>query len=227
MTAGAEDVAVLRRTAIAGLGITDVGKVYGRSPGDFAADAARRAVADAGLEMGDVDGLLLSNGISGGVDLRLQRELGLHDLRLLAQMTAAGATAIAQVQYAALAVASGLASTVVCVHADAPLRPMESSGATYRWGGGAGRGPAGVDALSFVGGMRTANSGYALAARRHMARYGTTSEQLGALAVAQRGWAAKNPIARFRTPITVEDHQASRWVVEPLHLLDCCMVSNG
>ena len=60
-----------------------------------------------------------------------------------------------------------------------------------------------------------------------MSRFGTTSEQLGAIAVGQRAWAAGNPQARFRDPITLADHQASRWVAEPLHLLDCCMVSNG
>jgi acetyl-CoA acetyltransferase len=60
-----------------------------------------------------------------------------------------------------------------------------------------------------------------------MARFGTTSEQLGAIAVAQRQWATLNPSARFREAISIEDHQNSRWIVEPLHLLDCCMVSNG
>ena len=60
-----------------------------------------------------------------------------------------------------------------------------------------------------------------------MASYGTTSEQLGAVAVAQRAWAAGNPRAQFREPLTIAGHQASRWIVEPLHLLDCCLVSNG
>jgi acetyl-CoA acetyltransferase len=60
-----------------------------------------------------------------------------------------------------------------------------------------------------------------------MERYGTTSEQLGAVAVGQRAWAANNPIALKRDLITIEDHQSSRWVVEPLHLLDICLVSNG
>jgi acetyl-CoA acetyltransferase len=71
------------------------------------------------------------------------------------------------------------------------------------------------------------NTLYALAARRHMEAYGTTSEQLGAIAVAQRDWAVHNPLAQMRAPITLEDHQASRWVAEPFHLLDCCLVSNG
>jgi acetyl-CoA acetyltransferase len=218
---------VFSRAAIAGLGITETGKVYGRSTADFAADAVRRAVADAGLALADVDGLLLSNGISGGVDFALQRELGLHELRLMTQLSAAGATAISQVQYAAMAVAAGLATTVVCVHADAPLQhPGVSSGAIYS-GSALRRRPSGFGAMSLAAGARGANNGYALAARRHMARFGTTSEQLGAIAVSQRLWAAKNPRARFRDPITIEDHQASRWVAEPLHLLDCCMVSNG
>jgi uncharacterized OB-fold protein len=68
---------------------------------------------------------------------------------------------------------------------------------------------------------------YALAARRHMERFGTTSEQFGAIAVAQRQWAAGNPAAQYTEPISLADHQESRWVAEPLHLLDCSLVSNG
>jgi acetyl-CoA acetyltransferase len=68
---------------------------------------------------------------------------------------------------------------------------------------------------------------YALAARRHMLRYGTTEDDLAAVAVAQRAWAAGNPAAQFRDPITVEDHHASRWIAEPFRKLDCCLVSNG
>ena len=219
--------AILSRAAIAGLGITETGKVYGRSARDFAAEAVRLAVADAGLGLDDVDGLLLSNGISGGVDFALQKDLGLRNLRLMNQISAAGATAISQVQYAAMAIATGIANTVVCVHADAPLQqPGVSSGAIYR-GVADRREPKGFGALALAGGRAGANNTYALAAQRHMARYGTTSEQLGAIAVAQRQWAGMNPRARFRDPITIEDHQASRWVAEPLHLLDCCMVSNG
>ena len=78
-----------------------------------------------------------------------------------------------------------------------------------------------------AGGLYSANTYYALAARRHMARYGTTHDQLGAIAVAQRAWAAMNPLAQMRTPMTLEDYHASRWISEPFHLLDCCLVSNG
>jgi acetyl-CoA acetyltransferase len=217
----------LSRAAIVGLGVTATGKVYGRSSASFAAEAVRLAVADAGLELNDVDGLIIANGVSGGVALRLARDLGLRDLRLLTQMNSAGATAITQVQTAAMAVATGLAETVVCVHADAPLQdPSLPSGEVYRRATEQQR-PPGFAAMAIAGQGRGPNYGYALAAQRHMTRFGTTSEQLGAIAVAQRQWATMNPRARFRDPITLADHQASRWVVEPLHLLDCCMVSNG
>lgn len=75
--------------------------------------------------------------------------------------------------------------------------------------------------------MTSANQGYALATRRHMLTYGTTSQQLGAIAVAQREWALLNPIAQMRKPMTIEDHQNSRWIAEPLHMFDCSLVSNG
>ncbi|GEL22288.1 thiolase [Pseudonocardia sulfidoxydans NBRC 16205] len=210
--------------AIVGLGITEVGRVYGRSAPDFAADAVRRAVTDAGLTLADVDGLLVSSGTTQDVDVSLQRRLGLRDLRLLSAMQAFGATAGAMLAHAAAAVTHGLADVVACVFADAPRRAGESSGAAY-----AGRrryALTGAPALRTVaGGNPTVQ--YALAARRHMQTYGTTSEQLGAVAVAQRRWAALNPLAEMRRPLTLDEHQASRWIAEPLHLLDCCLVSNG
>jgi acetyl-CoA acetyltransferase len=124
-----------------------------------------------------------------------------------------------------MAVQSGLASTVVYVHSDCPLQaPGASGGAAYGSGRGAPTGFAAIDAaLGLAGG----NPPYALMARRHMEKFGTTSEQLGAIAVAERSWATMNPLAQMRSPITLEDHQSSRWICEPFHLLDCCLVSNG
>jgi len=212
-----------RRPVIAGLGMTAVGKVYGRTPADFAADAVRRAVADAGLQLADVDGLLTSSGVTGGISIDLQRDLGLTDLRMLSHLQSYGATAGTMMQVAALAVMSGTASVVACVFADSPLQPDRSAGAAY----GTRRAPAGWWGLLGASGVIGANPMYALAARRHMARFGTTTEQLGHVAVAQRAWAVLNPAAQQREPITLADHQASRWIAEPLRLLDCCLVSNG
>ncbi len=208
--------------AIAGLGMTAMGRVYGRSAQSFAAEAVRLAVADAGLGLADVDGLLVSHGVTT-VGLGLQGELGLTDLALLSSMHAFGATAGSMIAYAAGAVTSGLATTVACVFADAPLRAGGSAGAAY---GGARR-LTGWRGLVGAAGIAGVNPLYALAARRHMDAYGTTTDQLGAIAVAQRAWAAGNPAAQLRTPMTLADHQASRWIAEPLRLFDCCLVSNG
>ena len=208
---------------IAGLGLTDLGKVYGRTPGDFAADAVRRAADDAGLRLADIDGLLTSSGVTGGVSVDLQRDLGLTDLRLLSHMQSYGSTAAAMVQVASLAVMSGTASVVACVFADSPLQPERGAGAAY----GTRRAPAGWWGLLGASGVIGPNPMYALAARRHMERFGTTTEQLGHIAVAQRSWAAMNPVAQLREPITLEDHQSSRWIADPFRLLDCCLVSIG
>jgi acetyl-CoA acetyltransferase len=225
-----------RRPVIAGLGLTEMGPVYGRTAAGFAAEAVRLAVADAGLPLEAVDGLLTSNGISGGVGLGLQRDLGLFDLRLLSEMQGFGSTAASMVQFAAMAVQSGMAGVVACVFADAPLRSGRSAGDVYGSGpragsggdpAGAGPPPSGWGGLLRATGVVGANTMYALAARRHMLRYGTTTEDLGAIAVAQRAWAVANPHAQMRQPITLEDHRQSRWIAAPFRKLDCCLVSNG
>jgi acetyl-CoA acetyltransferase len=210
--------------AIVGLGVTEVGKVYGRSASQFAAEAVRLALSDAGLTIGDVDGLLVTHGASGGVGIALQHELGLRNLRLLSQITQFGSTASAMVQYASLAISAGMAETVVVVHGDAPLEENPSNRTAYR---GGRHQLAGFLAMRAATGLLTPNHAYALAARRHMATYGTTSEQFGAVAVATRQWAMMNPRAQMRGAITIDDHQNSRWIAEPLHLLDCCLISNG
>ncbi|MFI0465692.1 thiolase family protein [Saccharopolyspora sp. 5N102] len=213
-----------RRPAIAGLGMTELGKVYGRTAGQFAADAVRLAVADAGLQLSDVDGILANSGVSGGVDIwTLQQELQVRDLRLLTEMQAFGSSAGSMLAYASMAVQAGMADNVVCVFADAPRLPDKGSAAAYT-----GRRKAtGFEGLLGASGLTSVNAMYAQAARRHMNAYGTTSEQLGAIAVAQRAWAARNPLAQMRAPITLADHQESRVIADPLRLLDCCLVSNG
>jgi len=214
-------------TAIAGLGITPQGKVYGSTPLGFAVDAVRLALADAGLEREDLDGLLLNPGLSwndlGMGSFQLQQAMGLRDLRLSATMGLGGATACAMIQHAAEAIAAGRSTTVACVFSDAPLKPPSLD-----------RGSSSAGAYGFVRGWEAAygyfgvNAMYALVARRHMIRYGTTQDHLGAVAVAQRRWANLNPAAQLHDqPLTLADYHRSRWVVEPFHLFDCCLVSNG
>lgn len=213
-------------TAIAGLGLTEVGKVYGRSATDLAAEAVRLAAADAGLALSEIDGLLVSPGTTGSPKASLQKVLGLRDLRLLAEVSIYGASAGAMISIAAATVASGAASAVACVFADAPLKPKGS--ARDAWGaGGRKTMPAGFASYHLASGAVSPNLFYAMAARRHMETYGTTEEQLGAVAVAQREWAASNPVAQMREPITLVDHLSSPMIADPLRKLDCCLVSNG
>jgi acetyl-CoA acetyltransferase len=218
------------KAAISGLGISEMGRVYGHDAQHFAAEAIQRAVADAGLRKEDIDGLLVNPGVTplggmGGVGL--QNYLGLTNLRLLCSMNVGGATANVMVQYAAMSVIHGLANHVVCVFADAPLRAKGTGGGTAYAGMGRSVRPSGMGGLYTAFGVFGINAHYALATRRHMAMYGTTTDQLGAIAVAERQWATMNPLAEHREAMTLDDYRASRWVVEPLHLLDCCLVSNG
>ncbi|AJE80397.1 hypothetical protein SLNWT_0021 [Streptomyces albus] len=208
--------------AIAGLGLTATGKVYGRTATDFAAEAVRLAAADAGLALRDIDGLLISTGMRGDISLELQRDLGLRDLGLLAQMQAFGATAGAMVQLACMAVRAGQADAVACVFADAPLKEDKRAGAAYTRTPGSG-----WKSVLGAAGLTTPTQKYALAARRHMLRYGTTEDHFAEVAVAQRESALLNPLAQMRTPLTPSEHHASRVIADPFRLYDCCLVSNG
>lgn len=218
-------MASTRNPAIAGLGITELGKVYGKTAPQFAAQAVRLAAADAGLALGDIDGLIVAGGLSDTVGLGMQSELGMTDLKLFTSMQGYGSTAGQMVQYASMAVRSGMAETIAVVWADDPLKQNRGGGAAYS--DSAKKTPSGWMSMTNSGGALTANNMYALAARRHMDAYGTTTEQLGAIAVAQRDWAALNPRAQLRDTITLADHQSSRMISDPFHLLDCCLVSNG
>lgn len=211
------------RAAIVGLGMTELGRVYDRTVSDFAAEAVRRAVADAGLSMSDVDGLLVSSGLSERLTLSLARDLQMGDLRLASEMQAFGSTAGIMVGVASQALEAGTAETVVCVFADAPLKQGVPAGAAYR----GRRSTKGVAGLLPAAGLDSTTSMYGLAARRHMLEFGTTVDDFAAVAVAQRAWAAGNPLAQMRQPLSVEQHQASRMIADPLRLLDCCLVSNG
>ena len=216
--------------ALVGLGMTELGKVFGRSSTALAAEAVQRAVADAGLALSDLDGLLVSAGVKQDVGVGLAAVLGLGELDLLAQVNAFGATAGVMVAQAVQAIAAGAATTVACVFADSPLQPDRSAGASWTSRSRSGKAASaarGLAGWSLASGAVNPNILYALCARRHMEAYGTTSGQLGQIAVAQRAWAAGNPLAQLRQPLTITEHQESRWIAEPLHLLDCCLVSNG
>ena len=132
-------------------------------------------------------------------------------------------------QYAAHAIRRGQANVVACLYADAPLSPGGSiSQSAY-----SGRSIGAATGLRRACASPTATTAPRTRAtrwrcRRHMHLFGTTHDQLGTIAVGQRAWAQMNPRAQMHgRPMTLDDYHASRWIVEPLHLLDCCLVSNG
>ncbi len=211
-----------RKAAICGLGITEMGRVY-RSANDLAAEAVYLALADAGLEKSQLDGLLINAGQTRGVNIGLHQTLGFRELKVLTFMQGYGSSAGQMVQYAAMAVENGMADYIACVFADDPLKEGKRTGDAY-----ASRGRAeAMSSLYPIYGFAGAIPMYAMGAQRHMDTYGTTQEQLGQIAIGQRQWAAFNDRASKREPLDMDGYRASPWVVEPFHVLDCCLVSNG
>lgn len=210
-----------RSCAIVGIGETAIGKLPDRTTNDLAFEAIRAAVSNAGLRLQDVDGLIAaqpSRMPQRSFALNLTRGLGL-DPRYVADVTIGGASAVASVGQAAVAIRAKLCRTVVCVYSG-----KQATGADEPRSGHLS------DALEDFEepwGLHGAIPHHAAVAARHMFEFGTTSEQLAAVAVACRKHASLNPRAAMRKPLTVEDVVSSRWIVEPLHLLDCCLVSDG
>jgi acetyl-CoA acetyltransferase len=205
--------------AIVGVGATKQGKLPGSTSLSLAVDAFKLALDDAGLRKEDIDGLLTFPGTTapeGALNyLRVGETLGINP-SYTGSMSMGGATAGVLVQTAAAAINAGLATTVACVFGDAARSGGSRFSRASGWGDSWG-----------IWGYFAAAANSALSAKRHMALYGTTSEQLAEVAVTCRYHASLNPNAVMREPITIGDHQASRWIVEPLHLLDCCLISDG
>jgi acetyl-CoA acetyltransferase len=128
------------------------------------------------------------------------------------------------VEHAAAAIAAGVCDVVVSVYAATP-RSDRTKGRRREWRRMGGPNPLAEWDMPY--GLRTPMGPYALAAARHMHEFGTTSAQLAQIAVSTRQWATLNPRARYRDPITIEDVLASPLQVSPLHLLDCCLVTDG
>jgi acetyl-CoA acetyltransferase len=194
---------------------TGVLDTYGRA---LEVAVVRSALDDAGLTLADVDGVATA-GMPGG----FAEYLGIHP-RYLDGTMVGGSSYELHVEHAAAAIASGLCEVVVSVYASTP-RGDRARGTAGGFRGFPGPNP--MLEWEAPYGLRMPMGAYALAASRHMAQYGTTSEQLAQIAVDTRRWAAMNPNARYRDPITIEDVLASPLQVSPLHLLDCCLVTDG
>ncbi|MFE0175156.1 lipid-transfer protein [Streptomyces sp. NPDC059002] len=212
------------RAAIVGIGATEFSKDSGRSELKLAVEAVHAALDDAGLAPADVDGMVTFS-MDTSPEITVAQAAGIGELSFFSRVHYGGGAACATVQQAALAVASGVAEVVVCYRAF-----NERSG--RRFGSGVQqREPSAEGAAlgwSLPFGLLTPASWVAMAAQRYLHAYGLTPDAFGHVAVTDRKYAATNPAAYFHgKPITLADHAASRWIVEPLRLLDCCQETDG
>ncbi|MGW4976253.1 lipid-transfer protein [Streptomyces mirabilis] len=212
------------RAAIVGIGATEFSKDSGRSELTLAAEAVRAALDDAGLTPAEVDGMVTFT-MDTSPEITVAQAAGIGELSFFSRVHYGGGAACATVQQAALAVATGVAEVVVCYRAF-----NERSG--RRFGAGvqqrepSAEGVALGWALPF--GLLTPASWVAMAAQRYLHTYALTPEAFGHVAVVDRKYAATNPAAYFHgRPITLAEHAASRWIVGPLRLLDCCQETDG
>ncbi|MYU06750.1 lipid-transfer protein [Streptomyces sp. SID8366] len=212
------------RAAVVGIGATEFSKDSGRSELRLAVEAVRAALDDAGLAPADVDGLVTFT-MDTSPEITVAQACGMGELSFFSRVHYGGGAACATVQQAALAVAAGIAEVVVCYRAF-----NERSG--RRFGAGVQHREPSAEgaALGWVlpFGLLTPASWVAMAAQRYLHTYGLTPEAFGHVAVTGRAHAATNPAAYFHgRPITLAEHAASRWIVEPLRLLDCCQETDG
>jgi acetyl-CoA acetyltransferase len=206
--------------AIVGIGETKFGKLPGSTNTSLNIEVCKKAIEDAGLTKDDVDGLLSQQPYGEPFFLWstwLGEKMGLS-LKYTTDLDLGGATPVAMVQHAVMAINAGLCDVVVC-----------SFGEAARTGKSAPRSPIVDTGSEFQHpyGMLAPMYNYALACQRHMYEYGTTSEQLGAIAVACRKHASLNDNAQQQKPITMEDYMNSRMFCDPFRLLDICQVTDG
>ena len=210
------------KVAIVGAADTDVGIVPDLGATQLCIDAARRALADAGIGKDQVDGLVTCNSMAEPYMYHAEAMAEYLQIfpRYCISVGAGGGTTFSILHHAASAIVTGMCDTVLITMADS-LRSGLSREQAMLMQSSTGHGqfeqPYGPTVPAY----------YALIAQAHMARYGTTPEQFARIAVACRKHAALNPTAQMREPITVEDVVNSRLIADPLHLLDCSLVSDG
>lgn len=208
--------------AVVGVGETDYSRDSGRTELALALQAILAALADAGIEPGAVDGLM-KWWVDTSPEADVAAHLGIRDLAWWGEINQAGNVGAALVAHAAAAIHAGLANVVVI------YRGVNGrSGRRYGRGDVTGQRGRGAGAFTEPFGLLTPQHGLAMTARRRMFETGINSRQFGAQAVAQRRHANRNPRATFHDrPLTVAEHQASRLIVDPFHLYDCCLETDG
>jgi acetyl-CoA acetyltransferase len=188
----------------------------------LAARAVKAAVADAGLRPSDIDGLATFGTNDSIAPNLLAPALGMKNLNFYVDQWYGGSVSLSMLGQAALAVSSGVADCVVCYRAINGRSESRLNGSATT----VARQPWDMAVKSSAGIVAPAQE-IALAARSHMERYGTTSEDLGRIALLSRGNALNNERAMMRTPMTMDDYLESRWIVDPFRKFDCCLETDG
>lgn len=208
-------MSALHDVAIVGIGESAIGHVPDQSPAGMMAVAARSAVADAGLEMADVDGIFATTPYHNIAATTLSEYIGIRP-RYYDGTEFGGCSFLVYLRHAAAAIAAGMCDVALIAYAS-----------SQRSDRGKLRSSSETSPYELPYGALYPISQNAMIARRHMHQFGTTSEQLASVAVAARAWAARNPRAYARDPISVEDVLSSPMISSPLHRLDCCLVTDG
>lgn len=206
------------KAAIVGVAESDLGRTPDKTVLQLQAQAASAALADAGLQFQDVEALFCAGNWAWSPNLMLAEYLGIQP-KYTDTTNIGGSSFEAHIGHALAGIEAGLFNVALITY-----------GSTQRSDRGRNRAHSAfrlTEQYEGSFGLPTPVGAYALAAMRHMFEYGTTSEQLAEVAVATRKWATLNEKAMMRDPITIEDVLNSRWIAEPLHLLDCCLVTDG
>jgi acetyl-CoA acetyltransferase len=214
-----------RTPVIAGIGLSDYPKAPHLDSVQHHVLAMQRALDDCGVAKSDIDGYMCAGGGQGGQDaVSMAEYLGI-DHRYIDGTMVGGSTFEFYVQHAAAAIRDGQAETVLITYGSNLLSSQGRMLGTKGFFQEGQRVPGPLQYEAPYGNVLI--GAYAMAARRHMHEYGTTSEQLAEIAVAARSHAALNPNALYRDPITIDDVVSSRMIADPLHKLDCCVISDG
>ncbi len=211
-------MAVSKRAAIVGVAESDLGRTPDKTVLQLQLQAARAALDDAGLQFSDVEALFCAGHWAWSPNLMLAEYLGIRP-KYTDTTNIGGCSFEAHLGHAMAGIQAGLFEVALITYGSTQRsdRSRNRGNFTFRL----------TDQFELPFGLPTPVGAYALAAMRHMHEYGTTSEQLAEVAVATRKWASMNEKAYMRDPITIEDVLNSRWIAEPLHLLDCCLVTDG
>ncbi|HZQ59165.1 MAG TPA: hypothetical protein VFA84_14085 [Acidimicrobiales bacterium] len=209
------------RAAIAGIGWTEYSKNSGVSTLTLALRAIAAALADAGLTVHDVDGVACHRVGDSVPAVLVAQSLGVQDLRFHYDLFGGGSASAGVLGGAAMAVATGQADCVVCWRAI-------NARSEFRMGG-TGRAAPDTPEYQYLipYGHVTPPQHFAMYARAYLERYGVAPEDLGRVAIQQRAHAVVNPRAMMRAPLSMDDYLASRWIVEPFRLFDCCLETDA